>query len=85
MAWQVRFVPNAVTSMTVSCNGEHALDWSSAEGDTVKNIPALWAALPHVHFAADGSPQGKNATCQFLWDGEFRYEMNFDTGEEWDS
>jgi hypothetical protein len=68
MAWQVRFIPNEVTSMTISCDGVHALDWSSAEGDVTKGVPAQWATLPHVHFVADGSPNGRNATGQFLWE-----------------
>jgi hypothetical protein len=85
MAWQVRFIPDEVTSMTMSCNGEHALDWNSSEGDVTKNVPAKWATLPHVHFRADGSPNGDNAHCQILWDGQLRRNMEFDNGEDWDS
>lgn len=85
MAWYVRFIPNEVTSMTISCNGTHALDWSSAEGDTKKAVPAQWATLPHVHFVADGTPNGRNATCEFYWDDSKRHTMNFDNGEDWDS
>ena len=85
MAWQVRFVPNEVTSITVSCDGVHALDWSSAEGDVTKPVPAQWANLPHVHFVADGSPNGRNASIKILWDGDERHSMDFDNGEDWDS
>ena len=85
MGWQVRFVPNEVTSMTISCNGVHALDWSSAEGNVVKNIPPQFATLPHVHFVAEGSPNGRNASCEILFDGQFRHRMDFDNGEDFDS
>ena len=66
MAWSVRFVPNEVTSVTVSCNGVHALDWNSSEGDVTKAVPAQWATLPHVHFVADGSPNGRNVSLKIL-------------------
>lgn len=85
MAWQVRFIPNEVTSMTISCNGTQALDWNSGEGDITKNIPATWATLPHVHFVAYGSPNGDNASCKILWDGQERHNMDFDNGEDWHS
>ena len=85
MAWFVRFIPNEVTSMTISCNGTHALDWNSSEGEVTKAIPAAFATLPHVHFVADGTPNGRNASCRFLWDGNERHKMEFDNGEDWDS
>jgi hypothetical protein len=85
MGWQVRFIPDEVDHMTVSCNGQHALDWSSAEGDATKNIPAQWANLPHVHFVGEGSPNGRNAHMKILWDGQERHNMEFDNGEDWDS
>jgi hypothetical protein len=85
MGWQVRFIPVEAVGMTVSCNGVHALDWSSAEGDTVKPVPPQFATLPHVHFVAEGSPNGRNARCQILRDGQFVHNMEFDNGEDFDS
>ena len=85
MAWRIKFVPNEVQSMTVACNGVHALDWSSTEGEVTKAVPAQWADLPHVHFVAEGSPTGRNASCEFYWDGDRRHGMDFDNGEDWDS
>lgn len=85
MAWQIRFVPNEVISMTVSCNGVHALDWNSAEGDITKPVPPAFATLPHVHFESEGSPNGRNASLKILWDGQERHHMDFDNGEDWDS
>jgi hypothetical protein len=85
MAWRVRFIPDEVQSITVSCDGSHALDWSSAEGDVTKPVPAQWATLPHVHFRADGNPPGRNAHVKILWDGQERRNMEFDNGEDWDS
>ena len=85
MGWQVRFIPNEVTSMSVSCDGVPSLVWQSAEGDITKNVPPQFANLPHVHFVAEGSPNGRNASCQILFDGAFRHQMDFDNGEDFDS
>lgn len=85
MGWQVRFIPDEVSSITINCNGSHALDWNSSEGDVTKDIPAQWRDLPHVHFFADGSPNGRNAHCKILWNGQERRNMEFDNGEDWDS
>lgn len=85
MSWQVEFVPDEVESMSIACNGVHVLDWSSAEGDTVKPIPAQFSSLPHVHFVAEGHPNGRNAHCRILWDGREMRNMEFDNGEDWDS
>lgn len=85
MGWQVRFIPNEVTSMTINCNGGHALDWSSREGDTTKDVPQQWRDLPHIHFVAESSPNGRNASCKILWNGQERHSMDFDNGEDWDS
>jgi len=84
MGWQVRFIPNEVTSMSVSCNGVHFLDWSSAEGDVTKSLPNTWAVLSNVHFFAEGSPNGRNASSKILWDGIEKHNMDFDDGEKWD-
>lgn len=85
MAWQIRFIPDEVEGITVLCNGAHALDWSSAEGEVTKAVPAQWATLPHVNFRADGSPNGDNAHIQIFWNDQFRHNMEFDNGEDWDS
>lgn len=85
MAWFVEFVPDEVTSMTVSCDGVHALDWQSAEGRVRKPVPAQFATLPHVHFEAEGSPNGRNAHIEIYWDADHRHTMTFDNGEDWDS
>lgn len=85
MGWQVKFIPNEVNSMSILCDGVHALDWNSGEGNVVKDVPEQWRNLPHVHFRADGSPNGRNASCRILWDGHERRKMDFDNGEDWTS
>jgi hypothetical protein len=72
--------------MIVTANGEAPVNWSAGEGQVTKAVPPPYGNIPNdVHFHAQGSPNGRNATCKFLWDGNEKHEMNFDNGEDWDS
>lgn len=81
MSWRIKFIPDEVSSITVSINGEHALDWSSTEGEVFKSVPAKWRELQGFHIQADGNPPGKNAHLECWWDNDRRNEMKFDNGE----
>ena len=79
--WKVQFVPEEATSVTITIDGEHALDWESSEGLVTKDVPAKWADLQKPLIKADGAPPGKKAHVKVFWEEKEKCDMKFTKGD----
>lgn len=80
--WAIMFVPDEATGVSVSIDGEHVLDWKSAEGQAVRDVPAKFANLEKIQVRAEGNPTNRTAHVKVYWDGDEECDMKFDDKEE---
>jgi hypothetical protein len=84
MGWRVRFIPDEVDSMVALIDGNPVLNWTSAEGDVTKDVPAEHANKSKIHIRGEGTPNGRNAHMQVFFDNTLKKNMEFDNGEDHD-
>jgi hypothetical protein len=82
--WNVEFIPNEVSSVSVAINNVGWMTWSSNQGHIRVALPPQWAYQNKIHIYASANPRGKNASIKVYWDDTLRQVMDFDNDEDHD-
>jgi hypothetical protein len=82
--WNIEFIPDEVSSVSVNINNEGWTTWQSSQGHVRWYLPDKWANLNKIHVYAAANPRGKNAHIRVFWDDTERQNMEFDNDEDHD-
>ena len=83
-AWSVDFIPNEASSVTVLINNQPFYVWENASGPQNIPLPPQFINTCNIHIRAQANPKGRNATIEFLWDGQNKQSMHFKDAEDHD-